>query len=141
MYINADKLIGRFLKKYRDYNFVICSDHGFRASPEMKTKGWHKIEGFMCFHGNDFRKAAKLPDSEMIDITPTLLHLMGLPKASDMKGRIIEEAFNRKLHNDNKSIVKTIADPYSLPDGARIPSESNYDEEIKRRLKSLGYIN
>ncbi|MBN1231835.1 MAG: alkaline phosphatase family protein [Candidatus Coatesbacteria bacterium] len=141
MYINADKLIGRFLKKYRDYNFVICSDHGFRASPEMKTKGWHKIEGFMCFHGNDFRKAAKLPDSEMIDITPTLLHLMGLPKASDMKGRIIEEAFNRKLLNDNNSLVKTVADPYSLPDGTKTPSESNYDEEIKRRLKSLGYIN
>ena len=39
------------------------------------------------------------------------------------------------------NLKKHIVSPYDLPEGALLtPKGSPYDEEMKRRLKTLGYI-
>jgi hypothetical protein len=142
IYKEADVYIGKLLKLAPDSNFIICSDHGFRASPEMRVKGWHEKKGFMCFSGPQFNKGTKLNDAQMLDITPTILTLLGLPKASDMDGRVIEDAFRQDFLKESLRNRQRIVDPYPMPQGAgKLKEGSTYDEEILRRLKSLGYIN
>ncbi len=142
IYKEADAYIGHLLKLAPDSNFIICSDHGFRASPEMRVKGWHEKKGFMCFSGPQFNKGIRLKDAEMLDITPTVLTLLGLPRASDMHGEVIEDAFKQDYLKIALKKKPSLVDPYPMPQGITDLKEgSSYDEEILKRLKSLGYIN
>ena len=76
--------------------------------------------------------------SSVLDITPTLLALSGFPVAMDMDGDVIKDIFTPefKLQYPLKYIN-------SYDGGRRYssnPIESPIDDEIKKRLQSLGYI-
>jgi hypothetical protein len=56
-------------------------------------EGYHDPVGLMIMTGAGVRKGTHLNDCSTLDIAPTILHLLGLPIPSYMKGRILEEAF------------------------------------------------
>ncbi len=43
--------------------------------------------------GAGIRRGAELQECTNLDFAPTILHLLGLPIPSHMKGRVLEEAF------------------------------------------------
>jgi arylsulfatase A-like enzyme len=43
--------------------------------------------------GAGVRKGARLKECTNLDFAPTILHLLGLPIPSHMKGRVLDEAF------------------------------------------------
>ncbi len=78
----------------------------------------------------------------MLDITPTLLALCGLPVAGDMDGRVLTEAIDGDFLRGHP--VRTI-DTYEPAGGSRgdadsEPVESPIDDEVRERLRALGYI-
>ena len=52
----------------------------------------HKVDGIVFMAGPDAKKDANISGATVLDITPTVLALFGLPTAQDMDGRIIEDA-------------------------------------------------
>jgi len=47
-------------------------------------------------YGPDIRKSGeKLPNLKIYDITPTVLHMFGLPIVKDMDGRALTEIFTK----------------------------------------------
>jgi arylsulfatase A-like enzyme len=91
--------------------------------------------------GPDIKRDANISGATVLDITPTVLALFGLPTAQDMDGRAIEDALV-------PSVIKRIARETRLKtyETARAkgageePLRSPIDDELRERLRSLGYI-
>jgi predicted AlkP superfamily phosphohydrolase/phosphomutase len=99
--------------------------------------GTHHIDGIFGLFGPAARAGAEIEKARIIDVAPTVLHLMGLPVQADMDGRPLEEALTSEYRSANA--VAT--------DHAEIDLEAgdyDYEEgdrgEIEKRLKEMGYM-
>jgi len=59
------------------------------ATPKQ---GYHDTVGMVLMRGAGIRQGAQLGECTNLDFAPTILHLLGLPIPSYMKGRVWEEA-------------------------------------------------
>ena len=61
--------------------------------------GYHEDapDGLLIFHGAGVAAGAKIRGASVLDITPTLLYLMGLPRGHDMNGILLTEALEEDL--------------------------------------------
>ena len=79
---------------------VVMSDHGYwndhrRPDPRPGKAGpvdWHRPYGIFAAAGPGLKAGAQLHGASILDITPTVLTLLGLPAAADMPGRVLGEA-------------------------------------------------
>ena len=81
---------------------VLVSDHGFEsgvqrpgvAAKQLETMSqWHRPFGILALAGSEIRKDERIYGSSVLDITPTILHLFGLPVGQDMDGKVLVNAF------------------------------------------------
>ena len=73
---------------------LLVSDHGFHHSNRRPSadawqhpETWHREFGIACVHGPGIRRGVDLYGATLLDVTPTILGLFGLPIGSDMDGR------------------------------------------------------
>ena len=50
-------------------------------------------EGIFVAHGPSFKKGMEVNNVTILDLAPTILHLMGIPVPNDMDGRVLAEIF------------------------------------------------
>jgi Tfp pilus assembly protein PilF/arylsulfatase A-like enzyme len=103
-YAHADGLLGRLLDAYAPSTVIVASDHGFRTGenrPLTESRigygaaaDWHRKYGILVLNGPAFRHGVTLDEASVLDLTPTVLRLFGLPTGEDMDGRPISEAFD-----------------------------------------------
>lgn len=149
-YAFTDSMIGELVDTLADENTVVmvCSDHGFaghrgyRGFEGEVAKGveMHRMDGIVFLAGPGIARNRTIEGATVLDITPTVLTLFGLPSARDMDGRPLTEAMTQSFLD--RYPVQQI-DTYELEgEGGvdRSPVESPVDEEIKEMLRSLGYI-
>ncbi len=91
-----------------------------------------------------FEPGARFGHLELLDICPTFLALMGLPPAADMPGRILAEGLTplgreRIGEKIEKNRVPTYL-PLRPAEGPAGEKDEGVDEEIRKQLRSLGYI-
>ena len=55
--------------------------------------GNHRYNGFFLAYGPGIKKKTKL-NTEILNITPTILHILDIPQPNDMDGRVISEIFD-----------------------------------------------
>jgi arylsulfatase A-like enzyme len=72
-----------------------------------------------------------------VDLAPTILYAMGVPVPSDMDGRVLDEAFDSEYLSAFK--VQYSDAPTDRPSGEQEYSDED-EEEIKERLRGLGYV-
>ncbi|NMB99609.1 MAG: hypothetical protein GYA35_04920 [Thermoanaerobaculaceae bacterium] len=94
--------------------------------------GSHREKGFVFFYGNSFKKAGKIENCQVMDICPTILHLLKLPVGSEMDGKVIIEC----LKDCGQIVAETCSDLRS-ENGKECKVD---EEEIKEKLKNLGYM-
>ncbi|MBD3349242.1 MAG: sulfatase-like hydrolase/transferase [Candidatus Eisenbacteria bacterium] len=148
-YQEADSVLGEFLELADENTTVIVtSDHG-HSGPKLRGDKYaigiamHDPTGFIALWGKDIAGGRELSEPSVLDITPTLLALYGLPVAGDMDGRVLDEAISDEfLARHAVSSVDTYEPDTSgmEEDESESPVESPVDDEIKERLRSLGYI-
>jgi arylsulfatase A-like enzyme len=101
----------------------------------------HKVDGIVFVAGPDTPKDANISGATVLDIAPTVLALFGLPTAQDMDGRAIEDAL---LPSVLKRVAReTRLKTYETAQTAKQseePLRSPIDDELRERLRSLGYI-
>jgi predicted AlkP superfamily phosphohydrolase/phosphomutase len=100
--------------------------------------GNHRIDGIVIGKGGPFQRGKKIHGAGIMDVAPTLLTLLGIPAARDMDGRCLDRAFDSDFR---EIMVRGVVLTYEVEgeeDDERTPSTA--DEEILRKLKSLGYI-
>ncbi len=158
-YRHIDDILGELMAAAgNDYNIVVLSDHGFktaasrpRSAPPPREPGaarWHRLNGVLLMWGPQVKRGVTLNGASVLDITPTVLALMGLPVAKDMDGRPITEAIDDGFLRANP--IRTIDSyeaegvaPYDLAEsesGGPETAGSEVDEAMLARLKALGYI-
>lgn len=134
----TDQLIQPFLDA-ADANttILVVSDHGFHGGLDRGVE-MHKLDGIIIMAGKDVGKG-EITGANVYDITPTLLALMGLPPAQDMRGKILWSALSPTIPRDRfTQLIPTYETGEPGKPGEAL--ESPVDEELKERLRSLGYI-
>lgn len=103
-------------------------------------EGGHTQYGIFLAHGPSI-KTTVVEQAGLIDLAPTILHLLDHPIPPDMDGRVLTE-----IHSDEfleQQPVRAGDTPATL-DSAPATLGSGYtadeDAEIKRQLRQLGYI-
>jgi predicted AlkP superfamily phosphohydrolase/phosphomutase len=106
---------------------------------ESLKSGAHRDLGVLAMAGEPIRPRAALRDARIVDVAPTVLHLVGLPIPDDMDGRVLEEVMEEGFLR--ASPVRYVGGDAPEASG---PAEEGYSSEdtavIEERLKSLGYI-
>jgi predicted AlkP superfamily phosphohydrolase/phosphomutase len=65
------------------------------ADRSSRQRGQHyaQVKGILITSGPDVKPCEKIEGARLIDIAPTVLHMMGLPVPQDMDGRVLKEIF------------------------------------------------
>jgi arylsulfatase A-like enzyme len=79
-----------------------------------------------------------MPQVSVLDVAPTVLHLMGQPVARDMDGQVMP-AVKEAVAVTGREVAWVDTYPRRRPTGTT-PAASDYDEEIVERLRALGYL-
>ena len=147
-YEEMDDVLAGFIEMAdENTTVVLTSDHGHSGpKPAGDSYRWgiamHDPTGVLAFWGKDIAGGQELVDASVLDITPTILALCGLPVAEDMDGSVLTEAIDRDFLRTHP--VRTI-ETYEPAGGSvgvddREPIESPIDDEVRERLRALGYI-
>jgi hypothetical protein len=130
-----------------DHAFLILSDHGFEAGIDGELTGTHQtraaLDGMFIASGGPFRRNVALAGARILDIAPTVLHVLGLPVAEDLDGRILTEALEPAwLEAHPPRYVASYPDaPVLLDlDAWRSGTGSPVDASMREQLRALGYI-
>ncbi len=105
--------------------------------PTNNWSGNHRLDGVLIMKGPLIKKLGEIQGTEIIDIAPTVLYLMGLPVPEDMDGKILKEIVDDDHLSSNPIILAdNIRADYSKD---RIYSQAD-EKKIEERLKNLGYL-
>lgn len=106
--------------------------------------GDHKMEGILIIAGSSIQSNPEpLTDVSLMDITPTILHLLGMPVPSDLDGRVISEVVVQGSEIDHPVEYTAPIGFWEGPDGyQQVDEELTSDDEaqIRERLAALGYL-
>lgn len=85
-----------------DTTVLLVSDHGFH-SDHLRPVGipkepagpaiQHRPFGVVCMKGANIKQDERVYGATLLDVTPTILTLFGLPVGEDMDGRVLVQAF------------------------------------------------
>ncbi len=144
-----DMMLGATLNMIDDATTVIvCSDHGFHpdhlrpiavpnepAGPAIE----HRDLGMLIIAGPGIKKDALIHGASVMDITPTILALYGLPVGDDMDGKPLLDIF------ETEPEITLIPSWDDRPgDHGRLDTNEQFDpiaaKEAMDQLVALGYI-
>ncbi|HPF69709.1 MAG TPA: alkaline phosphatase family protein [Candidatus Krumholzibacteria bacterium] len=146
-YMWADEAMGEVLSWFpADRQVMVLSDHGFYGPRMSGDKGTaeHSEWGVLLVRSPLYQAGATFDHAVLLDACPTMLALIGLPAGGDMQGAVLAEA----LTPEGEAAVRRL-------EGSRLPTymaltpregpagehDAAIDEELRRQLKALGYIN
>lgn len=165
-YRHADEIVGRLVEAAGpDTAVIVCSDHGFRTGDNRpltdsrigygQAADWHRKYGVVILNGAPFRSRHELSEASVLDITPTVLALLGLPVAEDMDGRPILEAFQPRFLEEHaiRYVPTYETGPVATAaagegkssgepnrEGRPVSLDPAGDRDLKEKLQSLGYL-
>jgi Flp pilus assembly protein TadD/predicted AlkP superfamily phosphohydrolase/phosphomutase len=161
-YRYQDEILGEILDNIDDETIlIVLSDHGFRTGAErlledplgspaaMIRVGHggraaravldHAPYGILLVSGPGIRSGVEIEMASVMDIAPTILHLLGLPVAADMEGRPLRELLEPGFAEENP-LVRIATYETGEPAAASAPIASTDDEALLEKLAALGYV-
>jgi predicted AlkP superfamily phosphohydrolase/phosphomutase len=126
-----------------DFRCMGCetfSDSLFADTDWSHGSGMHRPEGILVARGPQFGEERIVRKARIIDLAPTILHLLGVPVPDNLDGRVLEEILNRQFRDSH---------PVQYTRERGQVKESREDDEIysaeetarlKERLRGIGYL-
>ncbi|MFQ5858262.1 MAG: alkaline phosphatase family protein [Anaerolineae bacterium] len=134
--------------KWRDYSFWGRGRYEIAGTPlfddistwefsDLPLSAVHRLEGVLIVHGSGVRVGQRIEGARLIDLGPTILHVLDLEAPPHMDGRVITGLFA----GDGPARVS----PASVDsEPARRDADYAYSDEeaeaIQKRLEDLGYL-
>ena len=151
IYRYADEILGDYMAAMDDdTTLVVLSDHGFdlgqlhddpSKTRDMRrvSERFHNVEGIVYLYGKGVAQHGQIQQASILDITPTILALLGLPIANDMPGRVLMEAFTRppsleRIASYEGAGATQVASIRASTDTGQV------NAAIRKRLQGLGYL-
>ena len=142
----CDEVLGEILGWFPpDRQVMVVSDHGFHGPRAGAGKGTveHSEWGVCVVRSPLYQAGAEFEYLELLDLCPTSLALVGLPPGADMTGSVLADAltpdgekFVRRLEGNRFPTYMPLR-PTAGPAGEQ---DASIDEELRKQLRSLGYI-
>ena len=144
-----DMMLGRLLALAgQDTTVILVSDHGFHsdhlrpidiphepAGPAVQ----HRPLGIFVMKGNNIKKDERIYGATLLDVTPTVLTLFGLPVGKDMDGHALVQCFDKKVQPDViESWEKEEGECGMLPDD--VLEDPFAEQAVMEQMIALGYI-
>jgi len=101
-----------------------------------KISGLHSMDGIFIAYGPQI-KPCHVQGSKIIDVAPTVLYATGLPIPKDMDGGVLKNIFKDDILK-NRTAEFFDADKTTI--SRKIAIESREKEQMKEKLRALGYI-
>ena len=133
-----------------DTTVILLSDHGFHpdhlrpsaipaipAGPAVE----HRTYGIFVAKGPGIRRNTELTGASVLDLTPTVLQIFGLPVGSDMDGKVLANLFDQPTIPTTVPSWDDIEGP--KPAGMHLiedEPDNQQDAEMMKQLVELGYI-
>jgi predicted AlkP superfamily phosphohydrolase/phosphomutase len=105
-----------------------------RQNPPELPPGAHHPHGTLLVAGPSFISTDRAPDHCIYDVAPTVLHLLGRAIPSYFDGAVMADLMTSDAAKDVRR--RSVNLPH---DRGRAP-EPGGDETVRRRLRSLGYL-
>ncbi len=131
-----------------DTTVILVSDHGFHSDhlrPQFISKEsagpaqQHRPYGIICVNGPGIKKDERIYGATLLDITPTILSILGLPVGEDMDGVPLTQIFEKIPEVKTISSWEDVKGESGMfpPDTLQEPYEVQAEME---QLVELGYI-
>jgi predicted AlkP superfamily phosphohydrolase/phosphomutase/tetratricopeptide (TPR) repeat protein len=131
-----------------DTTVLLVSDHGFH-SDHLRPRGipaepagpavQHRPFGIFCMKGPHIQQDERIYGATLLDVTPTILTLFGLPVGADMDGRVLVQAFD-----EPPQITRIPSWEQELGACGMHPSDLRMDpaaaQAVLQQFVALGYI-
>jgi tetratricopeptide (TPR) repeat protein len=148
-YVLQDEILGGIMSRMDDNAvLMVVSDHGWKSGaarlrnrPEIWAGNaalWHRLDGIVAFYGAGVNKGASIEGASIRDIAPTVLALMGLPRAGDMAGEPLRSPFDDDVTKTFSS--ERVATLDRARDDPNAGAVSAANEETMKKLEALGYL-
>jgi predicted AlkP superfamily phosphohydrolase/phosphomutase/TolA-binding protein len=144
-----DMMLERLLELAgEDTTVIIVSDHGFHSDhlrPKRLSKApaapaaQHRPFGIFCAKGPHIKKDEIVFGSTLLDITPTILDLFGLPIGEDMPGKPILQIYEDPEAPDYIPTWEKVDGECGMHSD-ELRSDPWADKEAMEQLIALGYI-
>lgn len=101
------------------------------------NSGDHRMNGLYIANGPGIKPGTRLSRARIIDVAPTMLYLMGQAVPEDMDGEVLTEMITEEyLKAHPISTTEEVIDSHDLD----VVYSDEDSEEVRERLKSLGYL-
>lgn len=148
-YIFHDMMLERLLELAgEDTTVILLSDHGFYSNhmrmvslPRFNTAPAieHNPYGVLCASGPGIKKDERIYGSTLLDITPTILAMLGLPIGRDMDGKVLTEMFENEIHYDLIDSWEEVKGDFGTYQPHEI-EDTLAGASMLKQLVELGYI-
>ena len=136
-----DAFKGDYVKNASDLYLEPAPGYSFNQGFAEKTvmpstqhgqprSGDHRQYGIYMLQGRGVKQGETLP-AAIIDVTPTILALMGIPLSDDLDGKVLIDALTEELN-----VRRYKEAPYGQTENTAGENE----EKLQERLKDLGYL-
>jgi predicted AlkP superfamily phosphohydrolase/phosphomutase len=120
-----------------DYNmiaFPLFATNGEVITDQIRgDSGCHRSEGIFIAYGPGIGSSQPLKEANILDLAPTLLHLLGEAVPRVMDGRVLTEIFA-----GDRPVVYDETESADGADGMSLSADE--EAEVEERLRSLGYL-
>jgi predicted AlkP superfamily phosphohydrolase/phosphomutase len=99
--------------------------------------GTHAPDGVLIVRGPGIKAGAVIAGAQIVDLTPTVLYLFGVPLTEDMDGKVLQDLFLAGA-GTRPDITRRGTSFRPGPEGLDPASEEG--RRVRERLRGLGYI-
>jgi len=124
--------------RLRDGGFVSILKSEDVVVPREHPDGTHRPNGIFIACGPDIRQGLAVEPLNLLDITPLLLHLLGLPVPEDLEGRVPAEILSADAGSRRVEQGATTAAVQSKSTRKEPTAEER--EALLKQMKILGYM-
>ncbi|MEO5753232.1 MAG: alkaline phosphatase family protein [Chthoniobacterales bacterium] len=115
---------------------LVIRDH--KPSDTSEWGGTHRLNGILVGRSPAFKEGAEVENARLIDIAPTILHILGVPVPEDMDGQVLVEAFRPEFLHERPVTAGTASGTTSDDRATGYTDEES--AKVEERLQALGYL-
>lgn len=119
---------------FGEYEF---GSHKIIEAMQRGISGTHRMNGIFLAYGHDIQPGQIVEDASLLDLAPTILHLMNAPLSEQMDGRILEEIIAPQF---DPVLINTNADWTQSGNGEGPGLTDEQKQIVAERLRGLGYV-